>query len=131
MFGPLLLAQQTPPDDISFTMLFLQMILVLAIVLVLIWVVLRKILPLFVPNVGHSSQTVHILERLPIDQKKSLLVVQVDERVFLLGSAEGQINVLMELDAEKIAANRKPAQVSGLLDSFAKKMLFKTKPRTG
>ncbi len=126
---PLLLAQQTggPAADLNFGLLALQMIAVLAFVLLLVYVVLRKVLPFFVPGAVNAAgnQTVRVLERLPIDQRRSILVVKVQDRVFLIGSAEGQINVLMELDAEKVEALKpKPASPSrGVLDSWTRKVL--------
>src|SRR5207249_11404596 len=97
-----LAADATPPQDLNFGMLALRMFFFLGIVLVLIYFILRKVLPFFMQTSTFRHRTVRILERLPVDQKRSLLVVEIQEKFYLLGSAEGQINVLMELDREKM-----------------------------
>jgi flagellar protein FliO/FliZ len=102
-----LLAMPEPPvEEINFGMLIVKMIFFLGVVVALIYVVLKKFLPLLVHGSGFRTRSVKILERLPVDQRRSLLVVEVQDKVYLMGSAEGQINILMELDGEKL--NAKP-----------------------
>lgn len=120
----LLLAQPAAgPEELNFGLLALQMVAVLAFVLLLAYVLLRKVLPLFVPGAAGISgnHTVKILERLPLDQRRSILVLKVQDRVFLIGSADGQINVLMELDAEKVEALKEKAPSA--IDSWTRKVL--------
>jgi flagellar biosynthetic protein FliO len=124
----LLAADVTPPQDLNFGMLALRMFFFLGIVLVLIYFVLRKVLPFFMQSTTFRNRTIRIVERVPVDQKRSLLVVEIQERFYLLGSAEGQINVLMELDREKIVAQ--PAAISNknkIFDDVIKKAFFKPK----
>lgn len=124
----LFLLQEAPVDDINFGMLILRMFLFLGLVIGLIYFVLRKLLPYLMHLGAYRSQTVKILERTPIDQKRSLLVVEIQEKVYLIGSAEGQINVLMELDREKIGARPAlPPKGSGIFDDILKKTLLKSK----
>jgi len=92
----------TPEPSIDFGMLIFRMLIFLALIIALIYVVLRKGLPLLMQAQGLRTRTIKILERVPVDQKRSLLVVEIQEKVYLLGSAEGQINVLMELDRDKL-----------------------------
>lgn len=92
-----------PPPELNFGMMFLRMLIFLGLVLVLIYFVLRKGLPLLMQTQGFRNKTIKIMERVPIDQKRSLLVVEIQGKVYLLGSAEGQINLLMELDRDKLA----------------------------
>jgi flagellar protein FliO/FliZ len=98
------LLQVTPPEDINFGALFLRMIVFLGLVVLLIVLFLKKVLPLLLPGGQQRTKSIRILERVPIDQRKSLLVVEIQEKVYLVGSAEGQINILMELDPAKIMA---------------------------
>jgi flagellar biosynthetic protein FliO len=97
-----LLQQITPPEDINFGALFLRMIVFLGLVVLLIVLFLKKVLPLLLPGSHQRTRSIRILERVAIDQRKSLLVVEIQEKIYLLGSAEGQINVLMELDPAKV-----------------------------
>ena len=123
-----LAAEVTPPQDLNFGMLALRMFFFLGIVLILIYFVLRKVLPFFMQTPSFRHRTVRIVERLPLDQKRSLLVVEIQEKFYLLGSAEGQINVLMELDREKMVAQ--PAaggNKSKTFDDIFKKVFFKPK----
>lgn len=124
----LLALQESPVEEINFGMLILRMLLFLGLVLVIIWLFLRKFLPMISRMPSLRNRNVKILERLPLDTKRSLLVVEVQERVYLLGSAEGQINVLMELDRQKMNAGETlmPGQTS--FDSVFKKIFAKTRP---
>jgi len=93
-------------------MLMIRMLIFLGIVIALIYIVLRKGLPLLMQAQGIRNRSIKILERVPVDQKRSLLVVEVQERVYLMGSAEGQINVLMELDRDKMDLRTSPGEKS-------------------
>ena len=121
--------QFTPPEDINFGALFLRMIVFLGLTVLLIMFLLRKVLPLVVPGAQtNRTKSVRILERVPIDQRKSLLVVEIQEKFYLIGSAEGQINILMELDREKVLL---PENIEGKTSSFAdilKKTLSRNRP---
>jgi flagellar biosynthetic protein FliO len=127
MISLLLAAQAAPPEDLNFGMLALRMFFFLGIVLILIYFVLRKVLPLLVQAPAFRNRTIRILERMPVDQKRSLLVVEIQERVFLLGSAEGQINVLMELDKDKMNVQPATGNKSKVFDDVLKKAFFKPK----
>ncbi len=118
----------TPSDEINFGYLFLRMLLFLGIVLVLILVFLKRVLPYLVSGGRIKSQSVEIRERIPIDQRKSLLVVEVQDRVYLMGCADGQINILMELNPEKVepAGKTPPASVS--FTEVLKRTLSRQKP---
>lgn len=124
----LLALQESPVEEINFGMLILRMLVFLGLVLVIIWLFLRKFLPMISRMPSLRNRNVKILERLPLDTKRSLIVVEVQERVYLLGSAEGQINVLMELDRQKMNAGEPlmPGQTS--FDSVFKKIFTKSRP---
>jgi len=125
-----LLAQQTSmPEDMNFGALAFRMLLYLGLVIVLIYFVLPRILRFFVRLPTHQNRTVRILERVPVDQKRNLLVVDVQGKVYLFGSAEGQISVLMELDREKMNL-RDPAPIrsKGFEDVLRKTFLKPKSP---
>ena len=127
----LLQVVQTTPEDINFGALLLRMVVFLGLTVLLIIFLLRKVLPLVIPGAQrqHHTKTIKLLERVPIDQRKSLLVVEIQEKYYLIGSAEGQINILMELDREKIL--REDASIAKPAPSFSeilKKTLSREKP---
>ncbi len=118
--------QEAPVEEINFGMLIVKMIFFLGLVVALIYVVLKKLLPLLVHGTAFRARSLKILERLPVDQRRSLLVVEVQDKVYLMGSAEGQINILMELDREKL--NSRPlggTQASGGFDQVLKKVFLR------
>ena len=106
-------------DEINFGALILRMIIFLGLILVIIFFVLKKVLPAVMPGVRYRTKNIHILERVPIDQRKSLIIAEIQERIYLLGCSDGQINILTELDREKLQeqepANAKPISFSDVL----------------
>jgi flagellar protein FliO/FliZ len=122
------------PEEIDFGMLLLRTFFFLAVVCLIIYFLLRKVLPRIVQLPGIRNRTVKIIERLPLDQKKSLVVVEIQDKAFLLGCSENSINILMELDREKIEI--KPAvpaaqEGSSSFDSVLKKIAFRSKSGGG
>lgn len=123
-----LLAQQSSmPEDMNFGALAFRMFLYLGLVIVLIYFVLPRVLRFFVRLPARHNRPVRILERVPVDQKRSLLVVEVQEKVYLFGSAEGQINVLMELDRDKMNIQDTATKKSGGFEEVLQKAFLKTK----
>lgn len=120
-----------PPEEIDFGMLLLRTFFFLALVCLLIYFLLRKVLPRIVQLPGLRNRTVKIIERLPLDQKKSLVVVEIQDKAFLLGCSENSINILMELDREKIEV--KPPVPPGAVnfDSVLKKISGRSKSGSG
>lgn len=123
----LLALQEAPVEEINFGMLILRMLIFLALVILLIWLLLRKFLPMIARAPGFRNRNVKILERVPLDTKRSLLVVEIQDRVYLLGSAEGQINVLMELDREKMAAAPSITSSPGSFDQVFRRVFAKSR----
>ena len=122
------LAQQTSiPEDMNFGALALRMFLYLGLVIVLIYFVLPRVLRFFVHLPARHGRPVRILERVPVDQKRSLLVVEVQEKVYLFGSAEGQINVLMELDRDKLNQPDTAAKKTSAFEDVLQKAFLKSK----
>ena len=129
MNGFFMIAQEvTGPEEINFGMLFLRMVIFLALVLLLIYILLRKVLPMIMRAPGYANRTIRILERVPLDPKRSLLVVEVQDKVYLIGAAEGQINVMMELDREKMTAPTAAPQRRPTFQEILKKTFSKSKP---
>ncbi len=68
-----LLAQTDMPQELDFGMMIVRMLIFLGLVLILIYFVLRKGLPLLVNPSVYGSRAVKILERIPVDQKRTCL----------------------------------------------------------
>jgi flagellar protein FliO/FliZ len=46
---------------------------------------------------------VQVIDRLPIDQRRSIMVLKIGEHFFLVGASEGGINLISKLETEEIA----------------------------
>jgi flagellar protein FliO/FliZ len=134
MIGLITIAFQSvqQPEEIDFGMLLLRTFFFLALVCLLIYFLLRKVLPHLAQMPGLRNRTVKIIERLPLDQKKSLVVVEIQDKAFLLGCSENSINILMELDREKIVEMKPPVTTGTVsFDSVLKKISFRSKSGSG
>ena len=85
-------------DGESFTLLeaikaFAKTILMLLVVLLVAYILLGKGLPKLM-NKTMQSNRMKVLERLPLDQKRMLFLVEVDGQTYLLGGADGQVTLL-------------------------------------
>jgi flagellar biosynthetic protein FliO len=86
----------------SLLWMFVQTILALGFVCLLAYVVLRVVLPRL--QLGATRQSmIKVIDRTPLDQRRSLFVVEVTGRWLLIGSSEGGVELISELDAEKAA----------------------------
>lgn len=91
-----------------------QTLLALAAVCVLAWVVLRWSAR---RGLGTGRGRVRVIERTPLDGRRSLYLVEVGERVLLIGAGDGGApSVLAELDpAELPPAPAPPPSLPDLL----------------
>ena len=85
---------QPTPD---FTWLFIKMMAGLVICLGLAIVFLRVVLPR--TRMGKSARRdwVSILDTVRVDQRKSLHMIKIAERYFVLGAGEESLNLIAEL----------------------------------
>ena len=79
-----------------------QIAAILLFVCVVIYISLRVLNArgLLKPNARLKKKWMRILDRLPLGPNRSLLIVNVGEKVHLLGVTEHSINLLSDLDAE-------------------------------
>jgi flagellar biosynthetic protein FliO len=92
--------------------MFVQTILALGFVCLLAYVLLRVLLPrLSLSTAGRSMVTV--VDRTPLDQRRSLYVIEVTGRWLLIAVSEGGVQLISELDADKAT------QASAVLRSTA------------
>ena len=119
---------EPPPgvgDDLDLGWTLARTMLVLAMVIGLAWLTLnvglRRLLGIK-PIVGTNLVTV--LERVPLDQKRSLFVVEAAGEILLVGGGEGALALISKLDraeVEKLRATRaeqQPIQLSPFLQKL-------------
>jgi flagellar biosynthetic protein FliO len=114
-------------DGPSLGWMLIRTLVVLALVVALIYLSLnwglRKLMGVKgMP--GSGSGVVKVLERIPLDPKRALFVVQVSDEYLLLGGGEAQVNLLAKIDAEameKMRAERASRQPQ--LSPFLQKLL--------
>ena len=84
--------------------LLLQMIAVLGAVCLLAYLLLGKLLPrlLKVPMPSAKQRILDIVDRLAIDQRRSIMIIRTGELYFLVGVTEQGINLLSRLDADDV-----------------------------
>ncbi|MCB9648049.1 MAG: flagellar biosynthetic protein FliO [Deltaproteobacteria bacterium] len=92
-----------------------QMFFVLGAVIILVYLLLGKLLPkvLKIPMPGQQPRMMRVVDRLPIDQRRSILVVAVGDDYFMVGASEGGINLISRLDAQSVQQAAGAAQPSG------------------
>ncbi|MCU0701543.1 MAG: flagellar biosynthetic protein FliO, partial [Myxococcaceae bacterium] len=117
-----------PPDlaaeDLNLGWALVRTIVVLGIVVALAWLTLnvglRKLMGLG-PAAGRRG-LVTVLERVPLDQKRSLYVIKAGDEVILLGSSELNLSFLTKLDPKVLAA-LEPAGGAPQMSPFLQKLL--------
>ncbi len=114
-------------DDTSLGWTLVRTLIVLGIVILTAYITLnwglRKLLGIRPASMGGA--VVSVIERVPLDQRRSLFVVKAAGEYLLLGSAEASLGLIAKLDTlevEKIQAARRAAP--GLtLSPFLQKLL--------
>ena len=85
--------------------LVIRVVFSLAVVLGLLWFVARTSSRRFG---GGSRSVVRVLARQPLARNASLAVVEVGERLLVVGVSENGVSLLTEMDAEELAAAPQP-----------------------
>lgn len=128
-------AQAAPPeeDPESLGWALVRTVVLLLAVLASIYLTLnvglRRLMGLQGIAAGRQP-LVSVVERVPLDQRRSLLVLKAADEYLLVGSAEGGLQLLSKLDTQavdRIRAERPPAQ-NVPLSPFLQKLLSR---RTG
>ncbi len=81
-----------------------QMVVVLGGVCLLAYLLLAKLLPklLRVPSPTGRPRMLHLVDRMAVDQRSSILVVSVGEQYFMVGNSDNGLNLISELDSESV-----------------------------
>lgn len=97
-------ASPIPSADLpSYGTMLLKTVLALIIVIGLAWVFLRWGLARLLPGRGHTTGEMRVLDRLPLDGRRQVVLVQAYGRYLLLGVGDGSTTLLTELDADAVA----------------------------
>lgn len=105
---------------------FFQMVLVLGGVVALAYLILAKLLPkvMRIEAPLAPRRLLTVIDRLPLDQRRSILVLKMAGQYFLIGAGDGGIELLSRLDAaevEQALASGEPLARPPLLDALWKK----------
>jgi len=88
------------PQSVNFSWLFLKTILVMVLVIALAIIVLRFIIPKLSLRGTRSSSDIQVVERVPLDHKKILYVLEVEGRRLLLSATDHSVNLITELSSD-------------------------------
>ncbi|MBK6689912.1 MAG: FliO/MopB family protein [Deltaproteobacteria bacterium] len=105
---------------------FFQMVMVLAGVVALAYLILAKLLPkvMRIEAPIAPRRLLTVIDRLPLDQRRSIMVLKMAGQYFLIGAGDGGIELLSRLDAaevERALASGEPTSRPPLLDALWKK----------
>jgi len=117
---------QAEPDSLSWMLLRTLLVFggVLASIYLTLNVGLRKLMGLQGVPVGRPS-LLSVVERLPLDQRRSLFVLKAADEYLLVGGGESGLQLLSKLDTEaveRIRSERPPSNVVSL-SPFLQKLL--------
>lgn len=105
-------------SSLSFLWMMVQTILALAVVCGLAYFIFRIVLPKFSIGSGVGSM-VRIVDRIGIDARKSLCVVEVAGKWMLIAISENGVQLVSELDAGSAAEAEKLAEQARALGRSA------------
>ena len=86
----------------SFGWMLLQTLVALLFICAVAWLLLR-VMGRYTNGLGPSKSMIEIVERVAIDQRKSLYIMKVTGRWLLVGSSETGLQLLTELDPKDAA----------------------------
>jgi flagellar biosynthetic protein FliO len=108
--------------------MLVQTIFALLVVCGLAYVIFRVVLPRLAANYG-SNNMVRVVDRIGLDTRKSLYVIEVAGKWMLVASSENGVQLISELDAEtarlaeeEIIKNRRMPAQTAFGKSFADKL---------
>lgn len=115
-------------NSLSFLWMLAQTILALALVCGLAYLIFRVILPRLTVNYG-SNNMVRVVDRIGLEARKSLYVIEVAGKWMLVASSESGVHLIAELNAEsariaeeEIVKNRQLPATTAFGKSFADKL---------
>lgn len=134
------LATQAERDERSLGSVAFQTFLALGIVILMVYLTLnyglRRLMGLRPVSGGGKVRLVDVVERVPLDQKKSIYVVKAAGEYLLVGGSDGGLSLISRLDPEAVARlqAQAPAPRPPALSPFLQKLLSRrdgTPPKAG
>jgi flagellar biosynthetic protein FliO len=114
--------------SLNFLWMLVQTVFALGLVCGLAYLIFRVILPRLAVNYG-SSNMVRVVDRIGLDARKSLYVIEVAGKWMLVAASESGVQLISELDAasakiaeEEILKNRQLPANTAFGKSFADKL---------
>lgn len=89
-------------NGLNFVWMLFQTLLALAFVCGLAYLIFRVLLPRFTTNFG-ANNMMRVVDRIGLDTRKSLYIIEVTGRWFLVAASEGGVQMISELDAKEAA----------------------------
>ena len=89
-------------STVSYGVVILQTFAVLVLIGAMAWAFVRFVAPRI--GMRTRSSRMKILERLPLEPRRSLYLVEVDGKSILVGVSEGSIRLLREVEAVDVGA---------------------------
>ncbi len=86
-------------SGLSFVWMLFQTLVALAFVCGLAYVIFRVLLPRLTTNYG-ANNMMRVVDRIGLDTRKSLYIIEVTGRWFLVASSENGVQMISELDAQ-------------------------------
>lgn len=86
-------------NGLNFIWMLFQTLLALAFVCGLAYLIFRVLLPRFTSNFG-ANNMMRVVDRIGLDTRKSLYIIEVTGRWFLVAASEGGVQMISELDAK-------------------------------
>ncbi len=115
-------------NSLTFLWMLLQTVFALGLVCGLAYLIFRVILPRLAVSYG-SNNMVRVVDRIGLDARKSLYVIEVAGKWMLVASSESGVQLIAELDAdsakiaeEEIVKNRQLPANTAFGKSFADKL---------
>jgi len=93
-----MLIAQVVIEEISYDWLFAKTILIMIVIIVLAFGILKYVLPRFVKMRRKSGSTIQVLDYQPLEQRKSVYLVQINDKKIAIGVTEHSIAKLCEWD---------------------------------
>lgn len=97
---------RAPREDLDLGASLVQMTLSMGAVALLAYLLLGKLLPrlMRVKPATEAGRLLTVVDRMPIDQRRSLMIVRMGERYLLLGVADQNIGLLSQLEPDEVQA---------------------------
>ncbi len=100
-------ATNLPEPSIDFSWLFIKVILAMILVCVTAYFGIKYLLPKASFIKKSSRSEIEILERFPLEPRKNLYILKVDNRRVLIGTTENSVNSLLELEEKEFTRDGK------------------------